>query len=288
MTKKPGVSHEELGRIPLLRGFGDAQLDKFLALCEPATVDGDVLFEAGAATDAFYLLTSGSVSLMRDGQQTHKLHPVVIIGELAALTGRTRNTTAVVGDGYEVWQIRVSALKQLFDDDKELGLAFHRNLLDVVTDKIHRDQIRLHDMRTNIIATQKDMKRMREFLLESDDTEVSSPVHEVLDENIRRNRRVNYRVEPPAALASSMRLGENEAKVVQISRTNVTVKGHGGNDGDRISGVLCLSGPEIPVSGKITSTADEQTEIELDLLLDEYAAQLEGYLTRIQMLDLLV
>lgn len=288
-TNKPRVSHEELTRIPLLRGFGPAKLDKVLALCQPAAVKGDVLFEEGTPADAFYLLTSGSVSLIQAGKEVHKLHPIVIIGELGALTGRPRMVRAVVGEGYEVWRIGIVALRELFSSDKELGFHFYENLLAIATDKVHRDQVRLQDMRKNIIQTQKDMKRMREFLLESEDTKVSGEIHEVLEQNITRNRRVNYRVEPPAALASKIRLDSGaEAAVMQISRTHVTVAGRLGDVGDRITGVLALSGSEIPLSGKIDSFVDEQTEIELDLLLDEYAAELEGYLTRIQMLDFMV
>jgi hypothetical protein len=180
-------------------------------------------------------------------------------------------------------------LEALFHKDQELGLRFQKNLLDVVTDKVHRDQLRLHDMRSNIIHTQKAMKRMRDFLWESKDTEVSSPLHDVIEDLIRRNRRVNYRVTPPMVLAATLRLDDGtEAPVAQISRTEITVVGKGGQEGERVSGVLHLSGPEIPVSGRIASVSDDRIEIVLDLLLDEYAASLEGYLTRIQLLDFLV
>jgi CRP/FNR family transcriptional regulator, cyclic AMP receptor protein len=289
MTKQPPVSHDELRRIPLFRGFDDAQLDKILALCQLTAIQGGVLFEEEAPADGFYLLTSGSVSLVQRGKEVHKLHPLAVIGEMGALTGRARTVKAVVGEGYEIWQIRATALRELFTADNELGFHFYENLLDVATDKIHRDQVRLQDMRKNIIQTQKDMKRMREYLLESDDTHVSGEIHHVLEQNIARNRRVNYRVEPPSALASMLRLDTGrDAKVVQISRTHLTVTGRTGDVGDRVSGVLSLSGSDIPVSGRVFALIDGNTEVELDLLLDDYAAELEGYLTRIQMLDFMV
>lgn len=289
MTNQLPVSHQELRRIPLFRGFSEEQLDKVLALCKPLDIKGGVLFEEETPADGFYLLSSGSVTLLQGDKEVHKLHPTSVIGELGALTGRPRTVKAVVGEGYEVWQIDAAALRELFAADMEIGIRFYENLLDVATDKIHRDQVRLQDMRKNIIQTQKDMKRMREFLLESVDTQVSGEIHEVLEKNIARNRRVNYRVEPPSALPSSLRINSgNEIKVVQISRTHLTLAGRLGDVGDRVSGVLSLSGPEIPVSGKIYGLIDGNTELELDLLLDEYAAELEGYLTRIQMLDFMV
>ncbi len=200
-----------------------------------------------------------------------------------------RHCKARLLSGTEIWQLDGESLEALLRDDKDLGLRFQKNLLDVVSDKVHRDQLRLHDMRANIINTQKAMKRMRDFLWESKDTEVSSPLHDVIEDLIRRNRRVNYRVTPPSALAATLRLDDGtEASVVQISRTEITVTGKGGQEGERVSGVLHLSGPEIPVSGKVSEMTEGRIEIQLDLLLDEYAASLEGYLTRIQLLDFLV
>jgi CRP/FNR family transcriptional regulator, cyclic AMP receptor protein len=289
MTKQPPVSHDELRRIPLFRGLDDAQLDKVLALCQPTAIQGGVLFEEQTPADGFYLLTSGSVSLMQRGKEVHKLHPIAVIGEMGALTGRARTVQALVGEGYEIWKISATALRELFAAEKELGFHFYENLLDVATDKIHRDQVRLQDMRKNIIQTQKDMKRMREFLLESDDTQVSGQIHQVLEQNIARNRRVNYRVEPPSALASTLRLDTgDDTTVVQISRTHLTITGRAGDVGDRVSGVLSLSGSDIPVTGRVFALLDGNTEVELDFLFDEYEAELEGYLTRIQMLDFMV
>jgi CRP/FNR family cyclic AMP-dependent transcriptional regulator len=295
MSDRPRVSREELDSIPLLRGFTAEQLDGIMALFRqvtPASMKSSergLLFDEGDAADGFYLLSRGEVVLEQEGVETHHLHPLAVIGELGGLCGLPRHCRARLLSGTELWHIDAKSLEALFRDDKDLGLRFQKNLLDVVSDKVQRDQLRLHDMRANIIHTQKAMKRMRDFLWESRDTEVSSPLHDVIEDLIRRNRRVNYRVTPPAILAATLRLDDGtEAPVTQISRTEITVTGTGGHEGERISGVLHLSGPEIPVSGKISSASEGRIEIQLDLLLDEYAASLEGYLTRIQMLDFLV
>jgi CRP/FNR family cyclic AMP-dependent transcriptional regulator len=292
------VSREELDSIPLLRGFSDAQLDEIMALFRPVTADPTnskassepgLLFEEGDEASGFYLLTRGELVLEQEGVETHHLHPPAVIGELGGLSGIPRHCRARVIAGAELWYVDAQDLDGLFHRNQELGLRFQKNLLDVVSDKVHRDQLRLQDMRANIIHTQKAMKRMRDFLWNSKDTEVSSPLHDVIEDLIRRNRRVNYRVTPPALLAATLRLDDGtEAPVAQISRTEITVVGTSGTEGARISGVLHLSGPEIPISGKISDVDDGRVEIQLDLLLDEYAASLEGYLTRIQLLDFLV
>ncbi|WP_428261809.1 Crp/Fnr family transcriptional regulator [Haliangium sp.] len=279
-----------MGTIPLFRGFTDAQLDEIMALFGPVAVDGELLFNEGDAATTFFLLIKGEVVLRQDGLgETYHLHPLSVIGELGSLCGLPRHSSATLGPDTELLQCPVTELEALFAKDPPLGLRLQKNLLELASDKIQRDQVRLQDMRANIIHTQRAMKRMRDFLLASEDTKVSSPLHDVIEELIRRNRRVNYRVSPPLALTAGLRLdGDTQAKVIQLSRSELTVEGIQGAEGDRISGVLQLSGPEIPVSGRITSVADGRVEIQLDLLMEEYAAGLEGYLTRVQMLDFLV
>ena len=62
--------------------------------------------------------------------------------------------------------------------------------------------------------------------------------------------------------------------------------------GEWTSGVAELGGAEIPLSGKVIRVIDiagkRRVTVELDLLIDDYVAVLEGYLTRVQLLDILV
>jgi predicted thioesterase len=57
--------------------------------------------------------------------------------------------------------------------------------------------------------------------------------------------------------------------------------------GTWVSGVAQLAGTEIPVSGRVHRVNGKKMTVELDLMIDEFAAALEGYLTRAQLLDIL-
>jgi hypothetical protein len=162
----------------------------------------------------------------------------------------------------------------------------------MVADKVNRDQQRLADMRQNLVRTQKELKRMRELVLDEVETPLSRPVHDSLDRLIHNNRRVNYRVAPPLAHTAAMKLDAGRANVVEISRTHVSMMFPSGatppEQGGWMSGVLDLAGTDVPVSGKVIRSVDGRVTLELDLLIDEYAAAFEGYLTRVQLLDILV
>jgi CRP/FNR family transcriptional regulator, cyclic AMP receptor protein len=293
MPGSPDLLFNCFRAVPLFRGLTESQLEQLAVLFEPMTLaGGDVLFEAGAAAKWVYILAAGEIVISQADQEVHRLRPPVTIGELGAVTGLQRESTAVAGDGAHVWRARSAALLEFFKSSQAIGLCIEKNLLDIAADKIQRDQARIQDMRANLVRTQKAMKRMRDFLLESVDTAVSSELYTTLEGLIEKNRRVNYRVSPPSVLAASARLdGGREAPVVEISRTHVSVR-LGPNDpaagSNRFAAVLNLGGPEIPISGQIIRAMNGRITVELDLLIEEYAAVLEGYLTRVQMVDFLV
>jgi CRP-like cAMP-binding protein len=283
-------SASDLRTIPLFQGFTATELDSLGALFVPHTLEpGKPLFEVGEPATYFWLLTSGSVRLDRPGDDVFELRPPALIGELGALTNLVRSTRGIAAPGSTVWRLHTAAVQQFFADHQEQGLRFLVNLLGVVADKVLRDQNRIADMRQHVVATQKELKRLRELVLESPETPVSAPVHDAIDHLITRNRRVNYRVAPPESLAAHLRLDGGVAPVTDISRTHVTVDVPGTPPavGTWLSGVLHLAGTEMLLSGKVYRVAGKKMTIELDLLIDEFAAVLEGYLTRVQLLDIL-
>lgn len=286
-----GPRANELRTVTLFQGFGDEELAAVGALFTRVDVDPEkALFDVGETSTDLYLLTAGEVVLDRPNDDVFRLAPPALIGELGALTGLPRSTRATVTAGSTVWAISAKKVQEYLASNHELGIRFLVNLLSVVADKVHRDQTRMADMRQHVIQTQKEMKRLREVVLEADETPLSAPVHDALDKLITNNRRVNYRVSPPASLAAELRLDSGKYEVDDISRTHVGVKGVAKPPAvdSWLTGVLVLAGTEIPVSGRVHRVKDGRLTIELDLLIEEFARVLEGYLTRAQLLDVLV
>jgi CRP/FNR family transcriptional regulator, cyclic AMP receptor protein len=289
MFRRMGPSVSELRTIPLFNGFSDAELGAIAGLFTQVEPGNKPLFDVAEQATTLYLLTSGEVVLDRPGDDVFRLHPPALIGELGALTGLSRSTRANVTPGSTVWALPAKKLQAYLGEHQELGVRFLVNLLTTVADKVHRDQRRLADMRTNLITTQKELKRLRELVLEAPETPISAPVHDTLDKLITHNRRVNYRVEPPPALAATCRFDNATSPIADISRTHLTVSlaGEPPAMGTWLSGVAQLAGTEIPISGRVHRVQGKRVTLELDLMIDEFAAALEGYLTRAQLLDIL-
>lgn len=287
-----GISPAELHGIHIFRDFSEQDLQRLTQLFEPVVArEGEVLFTQGEAATAFYVLLAGELSLRQDEREVYLLRPPCILGELGATTGLPRHCRAVVGPGASLRRIDAKRLHDFCARNPSIGLSFYRALLASAAAKIAHDQRRSAEMREHIITTQKAMKQLRDFILESPDSPISARIHDTLEGLIRQNRRANYRVEPPAALAAQLRLDDGRTgDVVELSRTHLNVRLPGAlpKPDAEISGALVLAGPEIPVSGRILRVQGDRVVIVLDLLLDEFATALEGYLTRVQMFDFLV
>jgi CRP-like cAMP-binding protein len=292
MTVRPSDLH----RIPLFHGITENHLAELLRACERLTLPaGHVLFEAGSEPSHLLLLVSGEVSLYEPGSPAEprfRLSPIAPIGELGAVTGLRRNTRAETTQPSEILSVGVVELRQFFENHGDVAFPFYHNLLNIVTDKVRRDERRLEETRANLIRSQKGMKRLLQLVLESEETPLSKTICETLEDLIEHNRRIHYLVAPPEPLASSVRLdGGSRVAVTEISDNLMRLEpipGQAPARGSSFSAVLITPGGEVPVIGKVEESGPQGTLVRLDLFIDQYAAVLRDYLTRVQMLDFVV
>lgn len=282
-----------LKSLPLFQGIVEARLGELVAAFQTVTHKaGTVLFKAGDVATHFELLAKGEVSLEESPTTRFDLRPVAPLGELGALTGIPRSTTATATTDIEVLSVPVGDLLGFFDANADIGLAFYKNLLTLVSDKVRRDRRRLDEMRANIIRTQKTMKQMRETVLAASETEISKPLFESLDQLIDNNRRANYRVSPTPAYAAQVRLDNGHlARVVEVSEGYLKVEGKTSDltkDPSYWAGVLVMPTSEILVSGTVLREDAGAVVVKLDTLVDDFKAKLDDYSVRLQLLDYVV
>ncbi|MEZ4300055.1 MAG: cyclic nucleotide-binding domain-containing protein [Polyangiaceae bacterium] len=287
------VRTTDLHAIPLFQGITEQHLHALLGAFEQLSLPaGAVLFEAGSTPEHFHLLASGEVELREGDAARFTLTPIAPIGELGALTGLPRKTTAVTTKPSEIYRISRAALLELFERHGDIAFPFQHNLLGVVALKIRREARRVEEMRTNLIRTQKAMKRMLDLVLAAPETELSKEIVESLEDLIEHNKRGHYLVEPTGPLRSSVRLDDGVlVPVLEMSDGFVRFGKWPGAKvlaGAHFSGVLVTSQAEIPISGTVESAGDSGVLLKLDLLIDEYQKALREYLTRVQMLDFVV
>lgn len=290
---------QDLRSLPLFQGISEARLDQLVTTFKKATHKaGTVLFKPGETAQNFELLTKGEVTVQDEQTSTEvpavrfDLRPLAPIGELGALTGLPRSTTAVAKTDVELLTVKVNDLLGFFDKHGDIGLAFYKNLLGLVSDKVRRDRSRMDDMRSNIVRTQKAMKQMRETILAAPENETSKPLFETLDSLIDCNRRANYRVSPTTAYPAHVRLDDGRTTaVLEVSEGHVKVAGKAKDltkDPTFWAGVLVVPSAEILLSGSVVREGDGGVVLKLDKPIDEYKSKLDDYTTRLQLLDFVV
>lgn len=294
---------QDLRSLPLFQSIPEDRLgalvDAFRTVKHPT---GTILFEAGEIASKFEILLTGEVVIEETSSSDKPsaaagtrlvLRNLAPLGELGALTGLPRSTTAKATSDVEVLSIGINDLLGFFDKNPELGLHFYKNLLSLVSDKIRRDRSRLDDMRTNLVRTQKSMKKMREQIEEAEETALSKPLYETLDQLINNNRRGNYRVSPTPSYPAHVRLDDGKTvPVLELSEGYMKIEGKASEvatDPQFWTGVLVVPTDEILLSGSVLrETADNGTVVKLDKPIDEYKAKLDDYTTRVQLLDFVV
>ena len=283
----------DLRALPLFQGIADARLTQLVKAFRPVSHKaGTVLFKPGDKATRFELLTLGEVLIEEEGAVKFNLRPMAPLGELGALTGIPRSTTATAVTDVELLSIPVGDLLGFFDDNTDIGLRFHKNLLAVVGDKVRRDRRRLDEMRANIIRTQKAMKVMRDTILDAPETEISKSIYETLEGLIQNNRRANYRVMPTITYPASVRLDDGRVvNLLEVSEGYVKVEGtikDVAKDPSFWTGVVVTPNDEILVSGTVVREGEGGVVVKLDTLIDEYKSNLDDYVTRVQLLDFVV
>ena len=263
-----------------------------------------MLFEAGSEPTHLLLLTQrrGRAARARAdarGEPRFRLSPIAPIGELGAVTGLRRNTTAVTAQPSEVWRIGVADLRQFFEKHGDVAFPFYHNLLNIVADKVRRDTRRLDEVRANLIRTQKGMKRLLEpGARERGDARSPGPSARPSRSSSSTTGASTTWSSPRSTLTSWVRLdGGATVPVREISDSLLRLAAPpappdrvppGPAAGTEWSGVLITPGGEVPVSGKVEQPTRDGALIKLDLFIDQYAAVLRDYLTRVQMLDFVV
>ena len=280
-----------LRHLPLFRSLSDDQLKELLTVLSPRKVaKGTELFKAGEAARSFQILAEGEVELVEASEPKIVLRPFSPIGELGALTGLPRNATATAITDAVVLEAPSDKLIKQFEKSSELASTFYKSLLDVVSEKVRRDKQRIDEMRANIIRTQKAMKELRELVLESEETNLSQPLCDKLDDLIEHNRRSHYRVSPTESHPASARLASGAtAPIVELSEGFLKLSPAAKFDpGSEITVVLSLPKRELPVSGKVERIGGDGVLVKLDLLIDDYAVALNQYMNELRMLDFVV
>jgi hypothetical protein len=125
-----------LDRVVLLKQVGLFQSlsgEELYPVAEIATletfVEGQRVVEQGASSDALFVVVSGALEVIKDGQATGVLGPKQTFGELGVLDAAPRAATVEARSTCELLRVPREELEALLDESPELSKAIIRTLL---------------------------------------------------------------------------------------------------------------------------------------------------------------
>lgn len=136
---------------PFVASFSSEQIMELAACATPVRFDpGDMIFREGEAADACYLVRAGHVSLQLhapDGPLVvETLVGECVLGWSWLVPPHRWRFDAVAVDEVDTMRLDAACLRDLMDDDPQLGAATAQQLLAIVSDRLEHTRIRLLDV----------------------------------------------------------------------------------------------------------------------------------------------
>ncbi len=107
----------------------------------------EVIFEAGAASQAVYFLIKGIVKIgavYEDGREVikHVLYPMAMFGELSLVGEERRQDTAIAMEDTQLYIIKAEAFRKLMQTNPDLSMR----LLTLIGNRLRRTESRLESL----------------------------------------------------------------------------------------------------------------------------------------------
>lgn len=116
--------------VPMLQTLDPEKIAELVPHVDELQLDeGTVVFRAGTRPDAFYLIESGMVEIILDGQTVAVLGPGEVFGEIGLLADRPRTATAVTKDQCRLYRVTREDFDMLVDEYPEVKKVL-KNLMD--------------------------------------------------------------------------------------------------------------------------------------------------------------
>ena len=162
----PSERAKELGqilkKIPIFKGLSPSQVQAVLKICKPQSYQAtEVVCASSTPSDEMYILLSGQLGVITaDEVQVATLDPVTTVGEMGLMTKKDRVASVRASQPSSVLVLPRAAFEYLMRRDADIQARIYRNVIDVLSDKIVNDNVRLRD---HVQETVREEKRIREY-----------------------------------------------------------------------------------------------------------------------------
>ena len=136
-----------LRKIPIFKGLSPSQVKKILGLCSHKSYKpGAQVCRRNSPSDEMYILLSGELIVVTiEGIRVATILPVTTVGEMGVITGQPRSATVEVSKPSNIFVVNKRSFDSMLREDSEMRATVYKNIIDVLSDKLNNDNVRLRD-----------------------------------------------------------------------------------------------------------------------------------------------
>ena len=150
-----------IAKIPMFSGLSPSQAQKLFRLFSRESLKPKhILCQAGSPSIDMSVLVSGELAVvLEDGTQVASLTPITTVGEMGLIMRQPRTATVRVVKASHVLTIRKSHLDALLREDLEMQVRVYRNILEILSHRLVKENVRTRDYLREKAEYLKEIKR---------------------------------------------------------------------------------------------------------------------------------
>lgn len=154
---------QAIRKIPIFKGLSPTQVRSLLNLCLPKTFKpGEIVCPGNTPSEEMFILLSGELAVVTaDGLRVANIEPVTTVGEMGLITRQPRSATVETSQLSHVLIIRRTIFEQMLREDPELQIKVYRNIIEILSTKIIKDNIRTRDHLIEKVRYETKLKRQK-------------------------------------------------------------------------------------------------------------------------------
>jgi len=126
-------------QLPLFRTLGFEQTRQLFAIAELKSCDtGDVLIEQNALGTALYILKSGVVDIVRDGEPLGQCGTGELLGEMSLVDDVLTASRVVATEPCEFFAVDRRRFDELMESDPQLAVKVYKAFCRTLSDRLRR------------------------------------------------------------------------------------------------------------------------------------------------------
>ena len=147
-------------KIPIFSTLSPYKAKLILSLCTKSVLEeGNLLCKQGDKSDSLFILLQGKLAVkIKNSITIATIHPISSIGEMGVFTNEPRTATVEAMEKSILLSLQKSDIDKLIEKDHEFALKIMRKVIEVLSERITEDNVKIREFQNYIISQEETNK----------------------------------------------------------------------------------------------------------------------------------